>query len=407
MSATERFLRYVKTDTRSDPNSGEHPSTRKQFALAHMLADELKALGLTPTVDEHCYVYASIPANAEAPAVGFIAHMDTEPVVSGTGVDPQIVAYQGGDVTLRNGIVISEAEFPALKEEVGNDLIVTDGTTLLGADDNAGIAAIMEAAAYLTAHPEIPHGTVGIAFTPDEEIGEGALLFDVPCFGCDYAYTVDGGRVGEISYETFNAASAVFTLRGVNIHPGAAKGKMINCCLIAAELLSMFPKDETPATTEGREGFYHIESVETGIETGKISLIIRDHDAKRFEERKAFVSSVRDALAARYGEKNVQVEIKDSYRNCKEKILPHMHLVEHAKAALESLSVRTEILPVRGGTDGATLSYMGLPCPNLGTGGHNCHSVREYISVQSLEKNVEVLLAIIKRYAKSGANIIK
>lgn len=407
MSATERFLRYVKTDTQSDPNSGEHPSTRKQFALAHMLADELSALGLNPTVDEHCYVYASIPANAEAPAIGFIAHMDTEPVVSGTGVDPQIVAYQGGDVTLKNGVVISETEFPSLKEEIGNDLIVTDGTTLLGADDKAGVAAIVEAAAYLMAHPEIRHGKIGIAFTPDEEIGEGALFFDVPSFGCDYAYTVDGGRVGEISYETFNAASAVFTLRGVNIHPGAAKGKMINCCLIAAELLAMFPKDETPATTEGREGFYHIESVETGIETGKVSLIIRDHDAKRFEERKAFVASVRGALAARYGEQCIQVEIKDSYRNCKEKILPHMHLVEHAKAALESLSVRTEIVPVRGGTDGATLSYMGLPCPNLGTGGHNCHSVREYISVQSLERNVKVLLAIIERYAEYGANIIK
>ncbi|MGN1234627.1 MAG: peptidase T [Christensenellaceae bacterium] len=384
-------------DTQSSPISRKHPSTKKQFDLAKLLVDQLHALGLQATLTDKCYVYSEIPANAdELPAIGLIAHMDTEPVCSGKNVNPQIIEYHGGDVTLLSGDIISVSEYPALLRYVGEKLIFTDGTTLLGADDKAGVAEIMAAADYVVNHPELKHGKIGIAFTPDEEIGEGADHFDVPFFGCDYAYTVDGGPIGEISYETFNAASARFHVKGVSIHPGTAKGKMINASLIAAEIVSRFPPDETPATTEGREGFYHISGIEGGIEHATVSLIIRDHDKKRFEKRKAFAAALAQEMANKH-RTSVKVEIKDSYYNCKEKILPNREIVDNAVAVLRKMGIEPIIEPVRGGTDGSRLSYMGLPCPNLGTGGHNGHSIREFISVESLEKGVEVLVGIVTR----------
>lgn len=402
MFVTEKFLRYIKIDTQSNPTTGTHPSTAKQFDLLKLLKYELETLGLTVSTDEHGYLYTSIPANTDGPAIGFIAHMDTEPVVSGTNVNPQIVPYKGGDVTLLSGDVLSVESNPALKNYVGQDLIVTDGTTLLGADDKAGVAEIMALAEYLVTHPEVKHPKIGIAFTPDEEIGEGADFFDVAKFGCDFAYTVDGGPIGEISYETFNAASAKFTLTGRNIHPGAAKGKMVNCCLIAGDILSRFPENETPATTEGREGFYHVGDVVAGVEHGTIELIIRDHDKKKFEERKAFVAQIGADMQKKYGAQHVSVLVKDSYYNMCEKIEPHMELVENVKKALSNLSITPDILAVRGGTDGSRLSFMGLPCPNLGTGGHNCHSIFEFITCQSLEKGLEVLKEIVKVYAEQA-----
>ncbi|MBO5525973.1 MAG: peptidase T [Clostridia bacterium] len=401
MNATEKFLRYIKIDTQSDPTTGTHPSTAKQFDLMRLLERELTALGLNVSTDEHGYLYSYIPSNTDAPAIGFIAHMDTEPVVSGTNVRPQIVEYRGGEITLRSGAVLSPDRFPSLQNYVGERLIVTDGTTLLGADDKAGVAEIMALAEYLVKHPEVKHGKIGIAFTPDEEIGEGADFFDVEKFGCDFAYTVDGGPIGELSYETFNAAAATFTLKGRNIHPGAAKGKMINCCLIAGDVLSRFPETETPATTEGREGFYHIGSVVAGVEHGSIELIIRDHDRQKFEERKAFVSNLCKQMQDKYGKDSVSCEIKDSYYNMREKIEPHMQLIENAKTALSRLGITPSVLAVRGGTDGARLSFMGLPCPNLGTGGHNCHSIFEFISCESLEKGAKVLKEIVAVYANA------
>ena len=293
MSVKEKFLRYVKIDTQSDPETGTHPSTEKQFVLARLLADELRAMGAEKVrVDEHCYVYAEIPANAEgAPALGFISHMDTEPVCSGKDVKPECILYRGGDIPLKNGKVLSEKEFPFLKNYVGQELVVTGGDTLLGADDKAGVAEIMTAAETLLARPEIKHGKIGIAFTPDEEIGEGASLFDVQGFGCDFAYTVDGEEIGELGYETFNAAEATLTLAGKNIHPGSAKGKMINCAVLAGEFLAALPADETPATTEGRQGFFHVESVRAEVESGEIRLIVRDHDMENFWRGRRFWKS--------------------------------------------------------------------------------------------------------------------
>ena len=403
MTVTERFLKYVQIDTQSDPETGTHPSTKKQFDLAKILVDELHSLGLRNAYcDEHCYVYAHLPATKpNLPALGFIAHMDTEPVCSGKDVHPSVVKYTGGDVVLKNGKTISEQEFPILKEYVGQDLIVTDGTTLLGADDKAGVAEIMTAVEYLVAHPEIKHGKIGIAFTPDEEIGEGASLFDVKDFGCDYAYTVDGEELGELGYETFNAAEAVITLTGKNIHPGAAKGKMINCALIAGEFLAALPKDEIPAKTEGKQGFYHVGEVHAEVESGKISLIIRDHDMERFQARKAFVDGVCQTLQSTYGADSVRWTIRDQYYNCYEKIKEHFHLIKNARTAYEAAGVPVKEAPVRGGTDGCTLSFMGLPCPNLFTGGLNAHSVREFIPIPSMKKATQVILNLIKLYAES------
>ena len=400
MSVKERFLKYVKIDTQSDPETGSHPSTEKQFDLANLLVEELRALGIDNAyADEHCYVYAQIPANAEGlPSLGFISHMDTEPVCSGKDVKPECVAYRGGEILLKNGKVISPAEFPVLNDYIGQELVVTGGDTLLGADDKAGVAEIMTAAEYLLAHPEIRHGKIGIAFTPDEEIGEGASLFDVKGFACDFAYTVDGEELGELGYETFNAAEAVLTLSGKNIHPGSAKGKMLNCALMAGEFLAAFPESDTPAATEGREGFYHIESVRAEVESGEIKLIIRDHDAEKFEARKRFVEGACAQLKEKYGESAAEVKIRDQYRNCLEKIKEHFHLVENARKAFAEAGVTPVETPVRGGTDGCTLSFMGLPCPNLFTGGLNAHSVLEFIPVPSMEKAVRAIVNLIKLY---------
>lgn len=406
MTVKDRFLRYVQVDTQSDPKTGEHPSTKKQFDLAKMLVQELTALGAQNVrLDERCYVYAELPASEgyeNVPAIGFIAHVDTEPVCSGTNVKPRCVLYKGGDIVLANGKKITVEEFPFLEEYIGQEIIVTGGDTLLGADDKAGVAEIMSAVAFLTAHPEIKHGKVGVAFTPDEEIGEGADGFDVKGFGCDYAYTIDGGGgLGEIGYETFNAAEAVIKLTGKNIHPGAAKGKMINCALIAGEFLSALPSDEIPEKTEGHEGFYHVEEVKAEVEWGEIALIIRDHDGAKFEARKAFIDGVCKNLQAKYGDNAVAWKIREQYRNCLEKIAPHFHLIENARKACVKLGLTPYEEPVRGGTDGSTLSFMGLPCPNLFTGGHNAHSVLEFAVVESMEKATQVILEIISLYAKA------
>ena len=400
MSVKERFISYVQIDTQSDPETGTHPSTAKQFDLARKLEAELKALGASSVrCDKHCYVYAEIPANVEGlPSLGFIAHLDTEPVCSGKNVKPTSVLYRGGDIALANGKVISENEFPVLKNYIGQELIVTDGTTLLGADDKAGVAEIMEAVEQILANPSLRHGKIGIAFTPDEEIGEGASLFDVKDFGCDFAYTVDGEELGELGYETFNAAEAVITLKGKNIHPGAAKGKMVNCALLAGEVLAALPSDETPATTEGREGFYHVESVRAEVESGEIKLIIRDHDMKKFQAKKAHILSIGENLNHKYGSGSAEVKIRDQYFNCIEKIQPHFHLIENARTAFRKEGISPIEAPVRGGTDGCTLSFMGLPCPNLSTGGLNAHSVLEFIPVSAMEKMVKVIINLAEIY---------
>lgn len=403
MSVKERFIKYVQIDTQSNPKTGTHPSTGKQFDLARVLVEELHALGISNAfVDEHCYVYAYLPANKEAlPSLGFIAHLDTEPVCSGKDVKPACVLYQGEDILLSNGKRLSEKEFPDLKECIGQELIVTDGRTLLGADDKAGVAEIMTAIEYLLAHPEIEHGKIGIAFTPDEEIGEGASLFDVKGFGCDFAYTVDGEKLGELGYETFNAAEAVITLTGKNIHPGAAKGKMVNCALIAGDFLAALPQDEIPAKTEGKEGFYHVTSLRAEVESGEISLIIRDHDMEKFRARKTFIESVCASLAETYGKEAISLVLRDQYYNCYEIVKEHFHLIENARIAFEKAGVPVLEAPVRGGTDGCTLSFMGLPCPNLFTGGQNAHSVLEFIPVPAMEKAVEVIVNLVKLYGNN------
>ncbi len=403
MSVQERFIRYAKIDTQSNPETGTHPSTQKQFDLAKLLKTELEQLGLSNVrLDEHCYVYAEIPANAEnLPAIGFIAHMDTEPVCSGKNVQPTLVEYTGGDIVLGHGKVISEREFPFLKDHIGQTIIVTGGDTLLGADDKAGIAEIMTAVEYVLSRPEIKHGKIGVAFTPDEEIGEGASLFDVKGFGCDFAYTVDGEAVGELGYETFNAAEATVRFVGKNIHPGAAKGKMINCTLLASEFVAMLPSSERPSTTEGKEGFYHVESVRAEVETAEVKLIIRDHSMELFQKRKAFVQDCAQKINLLYGDGCASVSVRDQYFNCLEKIKEHFHLVENARKAYTMARITAMEAPVRGGTDGCTLSFMGLPCPNLFTGGYNAHSVLECIPIPSMEKAVEVIVNLIKIYGKN------
>ena len=399
-----RFLSYVKIDTQSSGETGTHPSSKKQFNLANLLVEELHDLGIDNAfVTENCYVYAYLPANTEGlPALGFIAHLDTEPVCSGKDVKPACVLYQGGDILLENGKVISPVEFPYLLNYVGQEIIVTGGDTLLGADDKAGVAEIVTAVEYLLTHPEIKHGKIGVAFTPDEEIGEGADLFDVQGFGCDFAYTVDGEEIGELGYETFNAAEAVVRFVGKNIHPGSAKDKMINCSLIASDFLAALPQDEIPAKTEGREGFYHVEYVKTDVETGELALIIRDHDWETFTNRKKFIENLATKLQAKYGEQALSLCLRDQYYNCYEKIKEHFHLVENARKAYERAGVKVIEAPVRGGTDGCTLSFMGLPCPNLFTGGHNAHSVLEFIPLPSMHKAVEIIVNLIKIYGQNS-----
>ncbi len=395
MSVVERFLKYVSFDTRSSENSDTFPSSKKQLALGQYLADELKRIGLSDTgLDENGYVYGFLPASKgreNEKILGLVAHLDTSPDVSGENVSPSIIEYDGGDITLKNGKVMRESEFPNLKNYKGQHLIVTDGNTLLGADDKAGIAEIFTACEYLINHPEVSHRPISVCITPDEEIGSGADRFDYARFGASEAYTVDGGVLGEIEYENFNGASAVFDITGVNIHPGAAKGKMKNAVLVASKLISMLPENETPATTEGHEGFYHVSDIEGNESHAVISLLIRDHDLQKFGQRKEFLRKLEKYINSVYGEGTVSLTITDSYFNMKEKILPVMYLIDNAVSSMENCGVKPQIIPIRGGTDGARLSYEGVPCPNLSTGGENAHSIFEFVSVEALEKMVEVV----------------
>ena len=397
MNVIDRFLKYVSFDTESDEFSSTCPSTDKQKVLGAALVEEMKAMGIADAfMDENGYVYGTVPGDPELPTIGLIAHMDTSPACSGADIKAKIVEYTGEDVCLNEeqGIMLSAKDYPYLNGCVGKHLIVTDGTTLLGADDKAGIAEILACAEYLlTEKPR--HATLKIGFTPDEEIGRGADEFDVDGFEANYAYTVDGGELGEIEYENFNAASARITVHGVNIHPGAAKNKMKNAVLMAADFIARMPVAETPAHTEGYEGFYHISDIVGNETEAAIAMLIRDHDWEKFQARKAFVAELAAYLNRVYGEGTFTAEIKDSYYNMKEQLLPHMDMIDNAKAAMLAAGVEPKIVAIRGGTDGARLSYMGLPCPNLSTGGVNFHSVREMVSVQAMEKMVKVLLYLV------------
>lgn len=409
MSGTiEKFLRYVKVDTQSDEESETTPSTVGQHDLAKMLVRELTDMGAEEIVydREHCYVYATIPASegcGNVPVLGFIAHMDTSPAVTGRTVKPRIVEqYDGGDIVLNKelSVVLKTADFPGLSRYVGKDLIVTDGTTLLGADDKAGVAEIMAMAETLLRHPEIRHGKIRLGFTPDEEVGRGADHFDVKLFGADFAYTVDGGPLGELEYENFNAAGAKLIVRGRSVHPGESKGKMINAILIAQEFQTLLPAAQAPMYTEEYEGFFHLENIRGTVEETVADYIIRDHDRALFEQKKKLFMDCAAFLNGKYGEHTVTVEMTDSYYNMKEKILPHMHLIDNAKAAMEELGIEPKVCPIRGGTDGARLSFMGLPCPNLCTGGENFHGKYEFACVQSMERVTELLIRLTEKMAE-------
>jgi len=400
MTVSERFLKYVSFGTNSDENSETCPSTPCQLVLGNYIAEEMKTIGLTEVrIDENGYVYGVLQASAgreNDPSIGFIAHMDTSPAVCGDNIKPQTVKYNGGDIKLNENVAITLSDFPYLEKYVGCDIITTDGTTLLGADDKAGIAEILTACEYLIAHPEISHGRIAVGITPDEEIGRGADLFNVKDFACDWAYTVDGGELGEIEYENFNGATAEITVHGVNIHPGSAKNKMKNASLMAADFISRMPACETPSHTEGYEGFYHLCDMKGDETLAKLYYIIRDHSMERFEERKKFVLNLTNYLNSVYGEGTFEAKVNDSYFNMKDKITPHMHIIDSAVKAMENAGVEPLIVPIRGGTDGARLSFMGLPCPNLSTGGANFHGVHEFIPVQSMEKMVEVVVNLMK-----------
>ena len=405
MKAYERLINYVQIHTTSDPDAETVPSTSRQFDLAKVLADEMTALGISDVrVDEKCYVYGTIPATAgceDAPALGFLAHLDTAPDFSGEHVHPQIHKnYDGKDLPLgTSGLVLSPSKFPHLADLAGQTLITTDGTTLLGADDKAGIAAIMTAAEVLLGN-QAPHGKICLCFSPDEEIGGGAEDLDIPAFGAAYAYTVDGGAANEIEYENFNAAEAVFTIKGFAIHPGDAKDKMINAALLACRINAMLPEAETPRDTEGYEGFFHLTDMEGDVSGATLSYIVRDHSAENFEARLATLRHIEKIMNERWGEGTVTLTITMQYRNMKEKILPCMHLVDNAKAAIRELGMEPVTSPVRGGTDGAQLSYRGLPCPNLGTGGYAFHGPYEHITAEAMEQVVQVILGIIRKYAE-------
>lgn len=397
----ERFLSYVKIDTQSDESAEGVPSTKKQFDLARKLEQELIEMGLQDvSLDEHCYVMAKLPSNQKEDSVslGLIAHMDTSPDMSGKDVKPMLHKnYDGEDILLPSGVVISKKENPVLQNYIGQTVITTDGTTLLGADDKAGVTVIMEALHHLVTHPEIPHGTICVAFTPDEEIGRGADFFDVQKFGADVAYTIDGGEIGELEYESFNAASAKITVHGKNVHPGTAKDVMVNSILLANELALRFPVQETPQHTEGYEGFYHLNDIQGSVEGTTLRYIIRDFDRQHFEERKQFVQTTVENFAK---EKNVTIdlEVKDQYYNMGEIIKDHMELIEIAKKAFLKNEVEPKIQPIRGGTDGSRLSYMGLPTPNIFTGGHNYHGKLELVPLESMEKCKEIVLSIIDEF---------
>ena len=404
----ERFLEYVKLNTKSDETTRVTPSTKGQLVLAEILYNELKELGLKDArISEYGYVYATLEKNCnkEIPAIGFIAHMDTAPDYSGENVKPQIIEnYDGGDIKLNNSVVLSPKFSPELKQYIGQRLITTDGNTLLGADDKAGLAEIMTAVEYLINHPEIEHGDIKIGFTPDEEIGEGADHFDVEGFGADFAYTMDGGRIGELEFENFNAAVVKVKITGVNVHPGYAKDKMLNSIMVANEFINSLPLDEVPEKTERYEGFYHLTDINATVENTTLSYIIRDFFNDTFEGRKNKLKEIEKELNKKYGEGTVLLEIKEQYRNMKEKIEPVMHIIETANEAMIEANVTPNIRPIRGGTDGARLSFMGLPTPNIFAGGENFHGKYEYVPIESMEKAVEVIVNIVKKY---GQNPIK
>lgn len=402
----ERFLKYVKVATESDPKNNKCPSSDIQWDLANLIVEDLKDLGLKDiSLDENCYIMATLPANCEVeiPTIGFIAHMDTAPTYNGIGVNPKIVEkYKGGDIVLNNelNIVLSPKDFSHLNNYIGQDLIVTDGKTLLGADDKAGIVEIIEAVKYLQEHPEIKHGEIKIGFTPDEEIGRGANYFDVEKFNCKFAYTVDGGELGELEYENFNAASAVIKIKGRDIHPGTAKNSMINSIIIAMELNSMLPNEQRPEHTENYEGFFLLNDMKGTVENTTMNYIIRDHSMKKFNEKKNLIKAIVMYLQVKYKDAEIEIEVKDSYYNMREKIEPVMYIVDLAKKSMEELGIEPHIRPIRGGTDGARLSYKGLPCPNLFTGGHNFHGKYEYIPVQSMEKARDLIIKIAENVVK-------
>ncbi len=402
----ERFLEYVKINTKSDETTRVTPSTKGQLVLAEKLCNELKELGLKDArISEYGYVYATLEKNCnkDLPSIGFIAHMDTAPDYSGENVNPQIVEnYDGGDIKLNDSVVLSPKFSPELKQYIGQRLITTDGNTLLGADDKAGLAEIMTAVEYLINHPEIEHGDIKIGFTPDEEIGEGADHFDVEGFGADFAYTMDGGRIGELEFENFNAAGIKVKITGVNVHPGYAKNKMLSSIMVANEFINSLPLDEVPEKTERYEGFYHLTDINATVENTTLSYIIRDFFTDTFEGRINKLKEVEKKLNDKYGEGTVIVEIKEQYRNMKEKIEPVMHIIDNANEAMIEANVTPNIRPIRGGTDGARLSFMGLPTPNIFAGGENFHGKYEYVPIESMEKAVEVIVNIVKRYGKSS-----
>ena len=398
MNITERFLNYVKFDTQSSEESTTVPSTSKQLVFAKYLKEELEHEGFADVeMDEMGYIYATLKSNTkkEVPTIGFISHYDTSPDCSGADIKPSIVSgYNGSDIELSPGIISSPQKFPELLQHVGEDLIVTDGTTLLGADDKAGIAEIVQAMCWLRDHKEILHGDIRMGFNPDEEIGMGAHHFDVEKFGCEWAYTIDGGDLGELEFENFNAASAKIQIKGVSVHPGYAKGKMINASRLAAEFLALLPEGETPEETEGYEGFYHITGMESCTESAKLSFIIRDHDREKFEDRKRMMQLCADKMNEKYGEGTVTADIKDQYYNMKEKIDPNMHVIDVVLKAMQACDVPPRVRPIRGGTDGAQLSFKGLPCPNIFAGGVNFHGPFEFVSVQVMEKAMQVIVKI-------------
>ncbi|QDP85102.1 peptidase T [Chryseobacterium sp. SNU WT5] len=402
-----RFINYVKIYSTSDAESEATPSTPQQWDIANYIFEELKTIGLADvSIDEHGYIYAYVPSNLEndeEPVVGFISHYDTSPDFSGEHVKPQIWEnYDGKDLVLNSetGFTLSPTRFESLKDHIGKTLITTDGTTLLGADDKAGIAEIVTAAEFLMAHPEIKHGKIAIGFTPDEEIGRGAHKFDVKKFGAEWAYTMDGSEVGELEYENFNAAGAVVKIHGLSVHPGYAFGKMINATLLAAEFIQMLPENETPATTKGFEGFYHLMDIKADISEAKIQYIIRDHDEQKFEARKKFISDQVSVFNKKHGDGTAEIEIKDQYRNMKQQFEGKMHIIDIAEQALKDAKIDPKIKAIRGGTDGAQLSYMGLPCPNIFAGGLNFHGPYEYVALESMEKAVEVIINIARSKKK-------
>ena len=401
----DRFLRYIAIDTQADPNSESQPSAAKELNLSKLLCEELKAMGVQAELDEYGYVMATIPSNCdkEIPAIGFIAHVDTAPDAAGACTNPQIIEnYDGSDIALKGveGLALKISDFPEMLAYKGQTLITTDGTTLLGADDKAGIAEIMDAVQYIVNHPEFKHGEIKIGFTPDEEIGRGVVKFDVAKFGAKYAYTMDGGAIGELEYENFNAAAATVKIQGRNIHPGYAKGKMLNAILIGMELNALLPVDQRPEYTTGYEGFFHIIGFNGTVEEASFTYIIRDHDMDLYENKKAYMRKCVDFINEKYGAGVATVDIKHQYYNMRKEVEPHYHIVEKAKKAMEMEGIVPNIKPIRGGTDGANLSFMGLPCPNIFAGGHNFHGKMEFVPLESMEKASKVILNIISLYAE-------